>query len=1075
MRKLKFLTTFLCMLFIGVGGGNLLTANVLADDGNTVSGVVLSAEDEQPIIGANVIVKNTGKGDLTDVEGKFTVKAAVGDTLVISYLGMKPVERVATRERMVIELSESSEMLDDVMVVAFGKTTKSQFTGSASMMTSDEISKIQSSNVSNSLSGRVAGVQGLSGNGQPGTGSVIRIRGVGSMNASNEPLYVVDGVPYDTSISSISNSDIETITVLKDAAANALYGARGANGVVIITTKKGKGKDGKINVDMKWGRNGRAVPAYNMMTDPGMYYETFYRAMYNSQISKGEAVAHAYAHKNLLDGANGGLNYLVYTLPQGERLIGTNFKLNPNAKLGYSDGKYTYRPDDWYKEIFKADNLRQEYNVSASGSSDKLTYYASVGSLKDTGIIPNSDFNRLSTRANVDYKVKKWLKVGTNMSFASVNTKYPSGQTVSSASSSANLFHLTSNIAPIYPLYVRDAKGNILIDDNGNTVYDYGDGANFSKTRPFMNKANPAGNLTLNKNNTLIEYFVGKWYAEIDFMEGLKGTVSYGLTSVNNKTHLTHNPFYGQYAVTGGSATVSQTRLLSENQQYLLSYIKKMDAHSIDLLAGVESYSFKSSSLFGSKKKLFQPNVAEVSNAIVEPNTGSSSFNYATLGILARALYNYDSKYFGSLSFRRDASSAFAPKHRWGNFWSFGTAWNMAKEDFMQEYDFIDLLKLKASYGAQGNDKLLYSNGFINYFPYQDQYTVSENNGNFATTRSYKGNSELTWETSHNFNIGVDFGIFDERINGTIEYFNKRTSDMLYYKPVSPSLGYSELPINVGTVQNAGVEIDLSGMLIKTNALKWEIYANATFFKNKIIKLSPDLEDGKWIDGSRMYREGESLYNLYIRKYAGVDKKDGAALWYKDVKDKKDPKKIIGQEKVKDFSTATRYEMGDVLPKVYGGFGTSVDYKGFDLSAALSYQLGGRIIDYGYLGAMHSGNGTNAGQNWHVDILNAWTPENADSNIPRINALDTYTNGTSDRFLVSSNFLSLQNITFGYSLPSRLLDKVKISKLRIYVVADNVGLLSARRGLDPRQGYLSSDAAVYTAIRSISGGVNISF
>lgn len=1069
MRKLKCLMMLLLLFVAVIGGGNSLKANTLGD-GGTISGTVKSAENGEPIVGANVIVKKTGTGDLTDTDGKFKVKAAAGDTLVISFLGMKPIEKIAA-DNMVVELTENSEMLDAVMVVAYGKTTKSQFTGSASVMTSDEISKIQTSDVSNSLSGRVAGVQGLSGNGQPGTGSSIRIRGVGSMNASNAPLYVVDGVPYDTSISSISNSDIAEITVLKDAAANALYGARGANGVIIITTKRGKGKDGKISVDMKWGRNGRAIPSYNVMTDPGMYYETFYRAMYNSQVAKGAAVAHAYANKNLLDGANGGLNYLVYTLPQGERLVGTNFKLNPNAKLGYSDGNYTYRPDDWYKELFKADNLRREYNISASGASDKLTYFASVNSLKDTGIVPNSDFNRLSTRANVDYKVKKWLKVGTNMSFVSVKTMYPGEQTKST--SSANLFYISSAIAPIYPLYVRDANGNILIDSNNNTVYDYGDGKVFPKTRPFMNKANPAGNLSLNRDYNLVEYFVGKWYAEIDFMEGLKGTINYGITSANDKNHSTLNPYYGQYAETGGIASVAQSRFFSETQQYLLSYVKKINEHSIDLLAGVESYNFKSSSLYASKKKLFQPYVAEVNNAIVEPTGSSSSYSYATLGILTRALYNYQSKYFGSFSYRRDGSSAFSPKHRWGNFWSFGTAWNLTKEDFMQEYDYIDLLKLKASYGAQGNDKLLYTNGTINYFPYQDQYVVSESNGNFATARSYKGNEDLTWETSHNFNIGADFGLFGERLNGSIEYFNKRTSDMLYYKPVSSSLGYSELPVNIGSVQNSGLEIDLNGMIIKTNALKWEVYANATIFKNKIIKLSPDLKDGKWIDGSRMYREGESLYNLYLRQYAGVDKKDGSSLWYKDKKNKKG--EVVGQEKVKDWTTATKYETGDILPKVYGGFGTSVDYKGFDFSVALSYQLGGRLVDYGYANAMHGGGSSVAGQNWHIDILDAWTPENPDTNIPRINSLDNYTNAMSDRFLITSNYLSLQNITFGYSLPSRLLDKVKISKLRIYVVADNVGLLSARRGLDPRQSYVSSVATRYTPIRSISGGINLSF
>ncbi|HOH96576.1 MAG TPA: SusC/RagA family TonB-linked outer membrane protein, partial [Candidatus Enterocola sp.] len=704
----------------------------------TVKGKVISDEDGQPIIGASVLVKGTTTGTITGVDGGFSITVPAGNrTLVISYIGMKSAE-VQAENGMVVRLVNNVSELDEVIVTAFGTTTKKSFTGSAAVIKEDEIIKRQTSNITNALVGQVAGIQGLSSNGQPGTGSTIRIRGIGSMNASNAPLYIVDGIPYDTDISAINNADIESISILKDAAANALYGARGANGVVIITTKRGKSKEAVINVDAKWGTNSRAIPSYSVMTDPAMYYETFYRALYNSQISAGVTAAHEYANKNLLDASQGGLGYLVYTVPQNERLIGTNFKLNPNATLGYSDGNFTYLPDNWYKEMFKSNNSRQEYNVSISGTNDKISYYASIGKLTDTGIIENSDFNRFSSRANVDFQVKKWLKIGTNFSFAQTKSRYPSEQTTTN--SSGNLFFLTSNIAPIYPLYIRDAQGNIMRDNNGYIMYDYGDGTIIPSKRPFMTQSNPASALMLNKEFYLTDYFIGKWYAIANLYKGLKFTINYGTTSTNERYQYTLNPFYGQFADMGGAAGVSQTRFTSVNQQYLLNYGKQFNSNNLDLLLGYELYELKNADLSGYKQKLFQPFVPEISNAILQPSASSTTESYSTMGAFFQANYDYDSKYFGSVSYRRDASSCFAPENRWGNFWSVGGAWNINRENFMS-FDFIDLLKLKASYGAQGNDKLYYpGTTTINYYPYIDQYEVKEVNGEFSTARTYKGN-----------------------------------------------------------------------------------------------------------------------------------------------------------------------------------------------------------------------------------------------------------------------------------------------------------------------------------------------
>lgn len=1053
-----------------------------------ISGKVVDASTGEPVIGASVVVEGTSTGSITDVDGEFTVECAPGAKLMVSFIGMKTVE-VEAKNGIVVELAEATSELDEVMVVAFGTTTKKSFTGSASVVKSEDIEKRQASNVTSTLAGTVAGVQSVSNNGQPGTLSSIRIRGIGSMNASNKPLYVIDGMPADDDlVASISNSDIESVTVLKDAASNALYGARGANGVVLITTKRGSTRDAKITVEGKWGNNQRALPNYNVMTDPGMYYEKFYEAMYMSQIANGEAAAHAYANRNLLNHNNGGLGYLVYTIPEGQTLIGTNGKLNPGAVLGYNDGEHYYIPDNWFDELFKTNNLRQEYNLNISGSSDKFNYYSSFSFLDDSGLMENSDYARFTARVAVDYQAKKWLKISTNMAYAHSDQHYPDDQT--NSGSSGNLFYVSNFMAPIYPLYIRDANGLIMKDHNGFTMYDYGDATEANFVRAFMNQSNPASAIELNKSLLKNDMFSGNFTAAAELYDGLKATAKVAVGYVGVRYQSTLNPYYGQFANMGGQAQVEADRMFTLNQQYLLTYVKDFGAHSVDLLAGYESYQYTSSYVYGVKTKLFNPDMAEVDNAILQPNTGSATSRYATQGLLAQAKYDYDNKYYVSASYRRDGSSRFAPGHRWGNFWSVGAAWDIKSEAFMDAAEQVDLLKLKLSYGVQGNDDL------GGYYPYADQYALAENNGTFSATLSYKGNDEITWETSHNLNGGLDFSFFGERLNGTIEGYWRRTVDMLYFKPVRPSLGYSSLPINIGSLSNAGVELELSGDIVKTKNVTWNIYANVSYNKNKILELDPSL-GGEWISGSTIFREGENINQFYIREYAGVNPETGAPQWYidqekvqkdadgKPMKDEKGNPIIVKDangnpvmEKVttEKWSDATQYAQGDLLPKVYGGFGTSLNVYGVDLSVAFNYQLGGKLYDYTYASLMHSGYGR-AGTNWHADILNSWTPENTDTDVPRVNTADQYTTSMSDRFLVSSNYLSLQNITLGYTLPSKWTKKLQIEKLRVYAVADNVALFAARQGLDPRQAYgMSAEtSSVYSPIRSVSGGISITF
>ncbi|MBQ2856910.1 MAG: TonB-dependent receptor [Bacteroidaceae bacterium] len=1058
-RKLMLLMT---CLFIGIG---LVNAQI-----SKVTGTVISEEDGLPVVGASVLVKGTTVGTVTDMDGKFTLTnvPSSAKTLMVSFIGMKTQE-VVIRPKMSITLKPDAEILDEVVVTAYGTSTKGSFTGSAAVMKADKLEKRQVSNVSQALAGAVAGVQIQSSNGQPGVSATIRVRGVGSINADANPLYVVDGVPFDGDLSSINTQDIESMTVLKDAASTALYGARGANGIIMITTKKGKSGKATVNFDAKWGANSRAIKNYDVLTSTQEYVEKAYQAIYNAAYYKiaaykGDAAkSNAYANNTIFTEGGGGFGYPIYTIPQGQSLIGMDGKLNPSATLGYSDGEFYYVPDDWAKEMFST-NARQEYNASISSSTDRMSFYASFGYLNDEGVIDNSGFERFTGRLNADYQVYKWLKVGGNLSYANSNSRYPGEQT--NTSSSGNAFFLANVIAPVYPIYVRDAQGNIKYNEKYNRpIYDYGDNTT-NHSRVFMSISNPAGDLAYNQTEYLMDIMNFNWFGTITPIKGLSITARYGLSIDNTRYNDLGNVLYGQSSAYGGTAYQERSRVYGFDQQYVANYTFNIDEdHIFDITAGYDGYEYTNEYVDATGQNLYNPDSYWVNNTIDQRKGYGAMNSYATEGIFGRLNYNYKDTYIGSVSFRRDASSRFHPDNRWGNFWSGSAAWVISNEKFMEDVDWIDMLKLKASFGQQGND------GVGNYYAYLDQFQMTGANGVFSDgTLYYKGNPDLTWETSTSYNVGVDFALLNNRLNGSIEYFGRKSSDMLYYKPVAPIAGYDQIPMNVGSMTNSGLEIDLNYTIFKNKNFTWDINANATFIKNKINELHPDLK-GELIDGSYIYSEGESRYRMYLVKYAGVDPATGEALyWAKD-----DAGKEYSTVDWSVASTTNKVASEDLLPAVYGGFGTSISAFGFDASIQCSYQLGGTIYDSGYASLMHGGTSSYAGRNWHTDIRNSWTPENPNTDVPRVNASDSYVSSTSDRWLTSSDYLSINNITVGYTLPQSLTQKFMVSKLRLFFAADNVALLSARKGLDPRQSYTTATTARYTPIRTISGGVNITF
>lgn len=1050
----------------------------------TISGTVVDAANNEPLIGATVMPVGGGQGAATDVDGKFTVSIpAKVHKAKVSYVGYSD-QTVDLSNGMVVKLTATSSDLDEVMVVAYGTAKKSAYTGSASVVKAGELQDALVSNAADALAGKISGVQIQSSNGQPGSSPTVLIRGIGSINANNNPLYVLDGVPYDGDLSNINTMDIESMTVLKDAAAAALYGARGANGVIMVTTKKGKMGDAKVTIDARWGANHRAIPRYDVLGSTQDFVETAYTALRNGyyyNMTATPEAAHNMANANIFSR----LGYQVYTLPDGEGLIGTDGKLNPNAKLGYSDGEFYYTPDDWYKEQMR-DGLRQEYNLNVTGGNEKFNYYVSGAFLDDQGLIKDSHFRRFSTRAAVDYQVKKWLKIGTNISYAYINNGYPDGQT--DGASSANAFLMADQIAPYYPMFVRDADGSIRRDPHtGRPVYDYGTTTSTNFVRNWMSNSNPAGDLAYNTEEYLMDIFNGKWYVQLNPVDGLTLTGTLGYYIDNTRYHSLGNPFYGQSEPYGGSAVQMSQRINSLNLQGLANYQKTFnDAHNIDILFGYESYDWKSEMLEGVGYDLYLPNSWVMNNVAVSDKklVYGSVDKYATRGIFGRANYSFDNRYFFSASVRGDASSRFAPGKRWGTFWSVSGAWDIAAEKFMTNVKHVlQQLKFKVSFGQQGNDNLNRGN-----YPWQDQYTITGNNGVWSDGVLYrKGNPDITWETSNNFNIGFDFSLLNGMVYGTIEYFNRQTSNMLYNRPVSPSLGYSSIPMNIGSMRNNGLEIEVNVRPIHNKNVTWDIFGNITTVGNKVLKLHPDL-NGQLISGNRIFREGEAMYQLYVVKYAGVDPVTGKALYWdaeplrdengQIVRDKHN-NPVVGKEfATTDYTSArnnNRQSTGSLLPKAYGGFGTSVEFFGFDFSMQFAFQFGGKVYDNSYASLMHNGSTSDMGQNWHKDIRNAWTPENPYTDVPRLSSEDEFTNALSTRFLTSSNYLSLQNLTLGYTLPKKVVNKLRLQNVRVYFAGENLFLASARKGLDPRQSFVSSDGATYKGSRSLSGGIRIEF
>lgn len=1062
-----------------------------------VSGVVVDAKGE-PIIGASIQAKGTTLGTISDYDGEFEMDVPESvKTLVVSFVGMATQE-VPAGKNIRITLQENTEVIEEVVVTGYGNVSKGSYAGSAQAVKAEDIEKKSPSEISKALAGEVAGVQVINGSGQPGTNATIRIRGIGSINGSSAPLYVVDGVTYDGDISSIDPGDIASTTILKDATATSLYGARGANGVIVITTKKGtSGDEGHIDVDVKYGANMRLLPMYDVITSPEEYVTMAWQSIYNgNRLTMGEDDAIRAASSSLFSSSGISSGYNLWQGAGKTLIIPTDLsgKVNPTfdmdipRKVGYEN------LESWRDAVFRV-GQKLDANVKIHGGTEKVKYYTSFGYLKDEGYYQSSDYSRFSMRSNLDYEPKKWLKGNLNLAYAysTMNSPDQNGDGAMN-----NGFYYVNAIPPIYPVYMRDENGNIPTDPRtGMPMYDYGN----ELGRSFGLGINPAGSLRLDKENQVQHEVDAKGTLEFKLYKGLKFTINAGMHYYNNKYTDVTNKYYGD-AEGIGRITQQAYNLFTISAQEMLEYNGTFGDHTVRVMAGHENYLYNTNYLVGEKSYLASGSSLDLSDGIKMNGVEGNSTRYALDAYFATGMYTWKERYTITANYRADGSSRYAKGHRWGHFGSVGAAWTFTNEEFIEPAkDWLKDGKLRLSWGVLGNQ-------INSLYAYTDMYTIENLNDQIVYLWASKGNPAITWERSNTVDLGLEFSI-GKYLDVELDYFYKLTDNMLMPRAVAPSLGYSSIPTNDAKMVNQGVEFTFNVHALDMRNVKLDFMLNGAHYKNYMTQMPVDYYDA---DGNpvRMIMngamsEGHSLYDHYTVRYMGVDPESGESLFqayydtrYGELGDEMGDNEYNyisslhqwkqehpGEEQylrdtiTNDYSmSAADYIGKSYLPTISGGFGFDLEVYGVTLSATCSYQLGGYGYDYTYMSLMN--NDQVGSHNWHVDARRAWTENNRDTDVPRfsngVGSTDSYATAGSTRFLTSNSFLSLNNVKLGYSFPKKWIEKIKLNKLNIYVSANNLAIATARRGYNPMTSFTgSSDTHGYSPLSTIMGGIKFTF
>ncbi|MDR0333823.1 MAG: SusC/RagA family TonB-linked outer membrane protein [Dysgonamonadaceae bacterium] len=1045
----------------------------------TVRGIVIDELDE-PVIGATIQIKGTTQGTATDISGNFTVSAPAGATLVISYIGYQTQE-VAASENVSVKLESDSEMLDEIVVIGFGEQRRSAFTGSATVVTASDIALRPITNVMSALEGMASGIQMQSVSSAPGSDPSFRIRGVSSISAGRDPLIVVDGVPFERGLNDINPNDVESITVLKDAASIAIYGARGGNGVILVTTKRPRRAEGvSVSVNSRVAASRvRMSDLYDVIRHPGEFYEQHYAAMFNYFQGLGFNAFEANREANSVwtnNSDRGGVGYLVYTVPDGQLLIGQNGRLNPNATLGrvvrgVSGDNYLQMPDDWISETFGT-GYQQDHNISIRGGSEKMTLMFAGGYTKEIGITQKADFERFTGRIRGSFDVNRWFKVNASMN-ASMSTQ---NHDTDFADNSNNIFSNAIRMAPIYPLFIRDINGNIMHDENGK-MYDYGDGTfNDGIARPINTGSNRLQEALLQTRNTTSARFGAQFETEFKLTPHLSVTLNNNYDERNRRSKNTGQPFYGS-SNPGGYVSINHRGEPTVTLQQLVNYSRQFNDHSVRGVLLHEYYKTDFLYLYGRRDNMFSYfENQELSGAVTIVGANSYSRPYQNEGYGGRLMYDYRGIYHADASYRRDASSRFHPDHQWGNFFSFGGAYMISNEDFFN-VSWVDQLKLKASYGQNGNDQIGSS-----YSRYQDAFLIEGIDGEISLTFHQRGNENMTWETRTAINTGAEFTLFNRRLTGSVDFYNNITSNMLSSVSVPSSLGYSTYWDNVGSMRNRGLEVELRGTIIHKRDFSWSAYINTSFNKSKIIELAPQRTgedlinfDGSlaavgYSSGSFFMGEGLEFRTWRLRKFAGIND-EGRPMWYRRDNE-------TGETSTTTvYSDGTFYASGSSQPKLLGGFGTNLGWKDLHLNLAFAYRLGGYAMDSGYQTLMQVPNTSRTGFNFHRDTYNSWTAENPNNSYARwmFDDRSSFTSA-SDRWLSKADYLSLQNVTVGYNLPRKIAQQLDVQGVSVSLGVDNPFILTARRGFIPTRDFDGAlDFGYYPEMTRYTFNLNISF
>lgn len=1164
-----------------------------------ISGRVVD-QNGDPVVGASVVVKGTTTGVVTDASGSYSITTPTEGVLVFSLVGLATLEEpIAGRGRIDVTLGEKREEIEEVVVVAYGTARKRDLTGSVATVDTRSITAQANSSVSSALEGAVAGLQVSAMEGQPGLDMKIRIRGLGSSDeATANALVVIDGVPMQNAnvLTSINPNDIASVTVLKDAASAALYGSRGANGVVLVTTKKGTSGKARISFNSRWGVNTITNNEVDLVRDPATIYEHAWLLSYNTyryadgktnaqrstnSVATGGDYTHEqaalFASQHLFDyyGNSTNLtrnrlgNWMLYSFPGwndesnyarhgsgtsatatmlNSYLVGTDGKLNPAAQLLYNDTYY----DNLLENRF-----RQEYSLSIGGGSDKVDYNISLGYLDDPSYIKTSSFNRYTGRAVVNGQVTSWLKVGANASYTyRVTNGQPDhysyqgvGLRLGSSDTGHNIFSVVNGEIPIMQLYAHDKDGNYILNADGSRKVFETDGDSESWVGPTAGDSwgNLAGNvlkrMELDKNEVASHYLTTRTYADVKFLNDFTFTANVAVDAAfDNVTRYLNNETGGAKGY--GGLNKQNASNVNLNLQQLLNYSHDFDKHHVDAMVGHEynQYSYEDM-MFTSTYSLI-PDFAAYANfvgvytgergqisAVRWDQPGGNMWKTAMESYLSKANYSYDDKYYVSASLRRDGSSKFKyAENRWGTFWSVGGGWRISGEEFMQATSsWLNSLKLRASYGVLGNQ-----NGLENYATYQTwllgaSYNATAEGSAFYNEPGYQitaggrvpnsfllrqGNTvyeDLTWENIHTTDVGIDFDLFN-RIHGSFDWYNRETVNAFYDNKLSTAAEAfaltTNLKMNNAKIRNRGFEVDLNVDIISTKDIQWSVGANGTHFTT-ILSEMPAGQGSEELGGNQVFGssylcylrgEGKPYWGTYLYKYEGPDPNTGVPLYHHKVtqddfdKGLFDGAPVGASVKTADVSLikpADRVECGDALPSWIGGFNTSFRYKGFDVSAVLSYQVGGKFFWQDGIFYYQSDFGRDRAQPLSSDLIgNTWTPDNPNAKFPiAMWTQGSYAAGsgisvggsdpasTTDLLLFSASYFNVKNITIGYSLPKVWVNKAGLSNFRVYVSGDNLYMKSAQKGMDPRTSLTGTSGAtyMYPYLRVFNVGVNLDF